>query len=203
MAILLVRHGETELNRARVVQPPLTPLSALGHQQAQALGERVVREYAVVAVLASDMLRAQQSAAPAARRLGLTIESDADLAERNFGVLRGQAYDSLGFDPTAMDGAPEGGESSAQFQARVARAWVRITHRAARLEGDLLVVSHGLVVRRLLEHYLAPQAAASIGVGNASLTVMASEPPHALGLVACEAHLGAMVKRTGGGIVGV
>lgn len=203
MAILLVRHGQTELNRERIVQPPQTPLSGLGHRQAQALAERVIRDYAVVAVLASDMLRARQSAAPVARRLGVIVEADAELAERNFGVLRGQAYDSLGFDPIAMREAPEGGESSAQFEARVARAWSRLTQRAARLDGDLLVVSHGLVVRRLIEHHLAPPAIAPIEVGNASLSVISSDPPHTLALLACEAHLAAVPGYCGAAIVGI
>ena len=42
------------------------------------------------------------------------------LHERNFGALRGRAYDTLGFDPLAMDDAPPGGESAQAFAERIA-----------------------------------------------------------------------------------
>ncbi|HEY9095643.1 MAG TPA: histidine phosphatase family protein, partial [Hydrogenophaga sp.] len=37
MTIWLVRHGETELNAARILQPADTPLSSHGLRQAHAL----------------------------------------------------------------------------------------------------------------------------------------------------------------------
>ncbi|MBC8056958.1 MAG: histidine phosphatase family protein, partial [Rhizobiales bacterium] len=41
MTLLLIRHGETALNVARVLQPAETPLSARGAAQAEALGQRL------------------------------------------------------------------------------------------------------------------------------------------------------------------
>ena len=195
MAILLVRHGETALNLARIVQPANTPLSEIGLKQVEALAERVARDFPVRALATSDMLRARQSGAPLVRRLGLVMEVEPALAERNFGVLRGRTYESLGLDLLAMREAPEGGESAAQFEARVARAWSGLVRRAALLDGDLLAITHGLVIRRLLAQHLASPLAGGAGsgeivVGNASITVVASAAPHVVHRLACEAHLG-------------
>ena len=41
MAIYLIRHGETPLNAARIVQYPDTPLSERGRDQARRVGERL------------------------------------------------------------------------------------------------------------------------------------------------------------------
>ena len=49
---------------------------------------------------------------------------------------------------------PTGGESWDMFHDRVAIAWQEITARAATVRGDLVVVSHALVCRSLLERHL-------------------------------------------------
>ena len=41
MSILLIRHGETALNAARIVQHPETPLNERGVGQARRLAERL------------------------------------------------------------------------------------------------------------------------------------------------------------------
>lgn len=194
MAILLVRHGETALNLARIVQPADTPLSEFGLRQVEALAERVARDFPVRALATSDMLRARQSAAPLVRRLGLVMEVEPALAERNFGVLRGRSYESLGLDLLTMSEAPEGGESAAQFDARVALAWSGLVRRAGSLDGDLIAITHGLLIRRLLAQHVATPVDPGAGlgeivVGNASITVVASAAPHLVHTLACEAHL--------------
>lgn len=193
MSLLLVRHGETALNRARVVQPADTPLSALGLSQAQALAERLASEFRVAAVLSSDLPRAMQTAGCAARRLGLSVELEPMLAERNYGELRGRSYDSLGFDPLTMSEAPVQGESLARFAERVEEAFARMCAWRDRCDGDLLVVTHGLVLRELAARHLLPAARPlTAPFGNASITVVDFEPPFQVRLQACEAHLAHM-----------
>ena len=58
MAILLVRHGETALNAARVMQPADTPLSERGLAQARAVARRLAQRGRVAALLSSDLPRA-------------------------------------------------------------------------------------------------------------------------------------------------
>ena len=50
MAVLLLRHGETALNAARVMQPADTPLSERGQAQARAVAQRLVDSKVAVVI---------------------------------------------------------------------------------------------------------------------------------------------------------
>lgn len=191
MSLLIIRHGETPLNVARVLQPADTPLSARGRQQAHALARRLQGQR-LAAVLSSDLPRALHTATAVAAASGLTVLTSPLLQERNFGDLRGQAYDSLGFDPLGVDAAPPGGESMAEFQARCDRAWAWLLLLQAAVGGPVAVVSHGLVIRHWLHRgamALPDGLAAPAHLPNACLTVAAATPPHAVVLLADTAHL--------------
>jgi probable phosphoglycerate mutase len=189
MSILLVRHGETASNAARILQTPDIPLSARGLAQADRLAARLA-DMGVIEIVSSDYARARMTAERVQAATGAPLELWPELRERNFGALRGRAYADLGFDPFALDYAPPEGESWDVFHARVARAWPRILERARALRGNLAVISHGLVVRAVAER--------EVGLGglespltwpNASLTVVASDPPPSLELLNCIEHL--------------
>jgi broad specificity phosphatase PhoE len=203
MSIILVRHGETQLNAARVIQPAATPLSARGVAQAEALARRL-QGSSVALVLSSDLPRALQTAQAIASLLDRPLQTSSLLQERNFGDWRGRAYDTLGFDPLASDDAPPGGESTAEFRERVARAFEEILALRSTLEGDLVVVSHGLVIRTLLESHLAPSdEALPGGLANTSVTVCDARAPYRVGLLNCVRHLeSAEVRGDGQGLSG-
>ena len=174
-----MRHGETALNAARVLQPADTPLSPRGLAQARAAA-RALATRRVAAIVSSDLPRAWQTAAALAELTGLQIAAEPLLQERNFGDLRGRPYDTLGFDPLAMDAAPPRGESMVEFRARVAAAFARLVARSASLEGDLVAVSHGLVIHAILDAHAALQTTRALPerIGNASITVIAAAAPH-------------------------
>jgi probable phosphoglycerate mutase len=185
--IHLVRHGETDSNAARIVQLPDAPLSARGRAQA----ERVARRLAaapVGLVLASDLLRAVETAEAVARATGAPLVFDPDLAERNYGDVRGTAYADLDVDIFGPDYAPPGGETWAAFDRRVDAVWARVVARAAETPGDLVVVSHGLVCRGVaLRHLvLPPGTVVPLGWGNTAVTVI--DGGRAM-VVGCTAHL--------------
>lgn len=203
MPIVLVRHAETALNAARVVQPFDTPLSARGLEQASRLTQRLLLEYRPAMILSSDAPRALQTAAPLAQALAQSVSVDPMLRERDFGVLRGRAYDSLGFEPQTMTDAPEGGESLATFRARVQAAWSVVLERSAQHpEADLVVVSHGLWIRTLIEQVWADELANDpVALPNTSVTIIDAGPPSRLRIKGCAAHLGAQFG--GRGISGI
>lgn len=172
--ILLIRHGETELNAKRVLQPPETPLSERGLAQAERLARRLERA-GLLRLLASDLRRAEMTAEAIASRTRLPLERDADLAERSFGELRGRPYASLELDPFAPGYTPPGGESWEAFHDRVDRTWARIDALARATPGPIAVVTHGLfchsVVQRLAT--LAPGLSLEgLRWRNTSLTVL-------------------------------
>lgn len=191
MRLLLVRHGETRLNAARVLQPPDTPLSERGHAQAAALAQRL-RDEPLAALWSSDLTRAWQTAQAVALACRLPVVSEPLLQERNFGDLRGRAYDSLGFDPLALQSAPPGGESVAAFEARVDAAFVQALAAARASRGTVVVVTHGLVIHSLLARRLALPAGATLPprIANTSVTVVEDGVPPRATRVDCTAHLG-------------
>jgi broad specificity phosphatase PhoE len=191
MAIILVRHGETALNAARVMQPADTPLSARGQDQAQAVGRRLAAAGGVAAILSSDLPRAWLTAEAIAAHTGLPIQASALLQERNFGALRGRPYDTLGFDPLAMADAPPQGESAAAFLLRVQAAFAQMLQMQSGLDGDLVVVTHGLLIRILLAGPLQLDAEIlrDLHLANTSVSRFDATPPHLLQGLNCTRHL--------------
>jgi probable phosphoglycerate mutase len=188
--ILLVRHGETALNAARVVQPEDTPLNERGQRQAQRIAVRLA-ELGVERLLSSDLPRAHMTAQAIERTTGASIEHMPLLQERSFGALRGKPYADIGRDIFALDYVPPGGEAWPEFDARVRRAWARVIELAAALSGNLAVVTHGLVCRAVAEQFLALPAGQSVPLrwGNTSLTLCDPAPPHAVHLLNSITHL--------------
>lgn len=190
MRLLLVRHGETSLNVARVLQPPDTPLSPRGLEQARSLAQRLRLE-PVAALWSSDLPRALQTAEAIGWACAQRIVTEPLLQERNFGELRGLPYDTLGFDPLAMQEAPPGGESASAFAARVGRVFDAMLTLARAARGSVVVVTHGLVIHSLLAHRvaLAPGVALPARIANASVTVIEDGATPRVVLLDCTAHL--------------
>jgi len=85
----LIRHGETDWNRAGRFQGHTDiPLNARGRDQAARVAARLAGA-AIGSVYASDLSRAVATAAPLAQRLGLDVQTSARLRERSYGVFEG------------------------------------------------------------------------------------------------------------------
>ena len=190
MTILIVRHGETDGNAQRVLQRADVRLNERGMRQADLLARRLSGEK-FVHILSSDMPRARMTAAPLAALTGIAIEESPLLQERNFGDLRGTAYDALGYDPFGLDVAPPNGEDWTAFHARVADAFAFIVSRRRTLSGTLVVVTHGLVCRALVDRHarLPDGLAAPERYDNTSVTVLHEDVPHGVSLLNCTRHL--------------
>ena len=125
----LVRHGESTWNIAGLAQ---------GHNDEAELTERGLRQAAaaaaqfgyrpVRAIYASDLRRAQQTAAAFATVLGLPVCTDPRLRERSLGVLEGSAHKVIGPSVTGLsdglvidpDVRPAAGESVRDLYLRAA-----------------------------------------------------------------------------------
>jgi broad specificity phosphatase PhoE len=187
MAIYLLRHGETDANATRVVQLPGVPLSARGREQAANLARRLARD-GVARIRTSDLARARETAEAIRTATGAPVDVDPDLAERDYGTIRGTPYAELGTDIFAPEYEPPGGETWAAFHARVDRAWRAVLAAAGETPGHLAVVTHGLVCDAVLRRHLdETRAVGAGGWGNTCLTVV--EPPRSVLLLACTAHL--------------
>jgi 2,3-bisphosphoglycerate-dependent phosphoglycerate mutase len=190
MSILFVRHGETLLNVARTLQPSDTPLSPRGDLQAEAVAQRLAG-LGIAGIVSSHLPRARRTAELISKATGLRVNENPALQERNFGSLRGLPYDTLPYNPLAMEDAPPGGESASEFHRRVAEVFAQMVQHRRGLDGHLVVVTHGLVIHSLLTHHLqlpdgttAPQR-----LGNTSVTAVSALAPHEVELLDCTLHL--------------
>jgi 2,3-bisphosphoglycerate-dependent phosphoglycerate mutase len=192
MTILLIRHGETALNVARVLQPADTPLSERGLAQAKALAARLA-SMDVRAIISSDLPRTVQTAEAISAATGAPVETTPLLQERNFGDWRGLPYDGVTGSRLATEEAPPNGESVAQFERRVAAAFAHVVERQAAIGGNVAVVTHGLVLRAMLaSHTQAPEGMTPVDhFGNTSVSVIDSKHPHRVALVNSTEHLDA------------
>lgn len=157
--LIIVRHGETNLNRAGSFQGQIDePLNERGHAQAQRLAERLSGERFDV-VYSSDLKRALQTAEPVARQLAQTITPILGLREQHFGELEGMTLTAVkeqfpGLWDTWLlhqaDFAVPGGESVRQFSQRVLQSVWSLSERHAGQR--LLVVAHGGVLDMVYRH---------------------------------------------------
>ena len=220
MTLLIIRHGETPLNVARVLQPANTPLSARGLAQAAALARRLAaadpaalpRQTAdpaalprPVAIVSSDLPRALQTAQAIAAACGLTVLTSTLLHERNFGQLRGLPYDSLGFDPLSSEAAAPGGESLSDFKARCRQAWAWVLAQHTALGGPMAVVTHGLVILEWLQHgplVLPADLELPERLANTSVTLASAGAPHRVQQVNRCDHLSGLTAEDGQSLSG-
>lgn len=156
--VVLVRHGETDWNRAGRIQgwAPVG-LNDRGRTQARKLGAALEARYEIDALVASDLCRTRETAALLVES-GIDVEPTFDRGwrERDVGVYQGMDRETLGrrfpaFVPdhaAAVRERPEGGERLLDVHERVLAAWERLIHRLD--EETVVVVTHGGPIRLLL-----------------------------------------------------
>ncbi|MEN8200304.1 MAG: histidine phosphatase family protein [Thermodesulfobacteriota bacterium] len=154
--IFLLRHGNTGLGQ-RYVGARDVPLSPEGIKRIAAL-KPMVRDWSLDAVLVSPMLRCRQSAKLLSFPCSPAYEDD--LREVDFGRWEGLNFSEIcERDPELVESwasrgpsfsFPEG-EEMATFQARVRIVGDRL---AASSHQNILVISHGGVIRSLICHFL-------------------------------------------------
>jgi probable phosphoglycerate mutase len=155
--ILLVRHGETDWNRAGRWQGHADPpLNDRGRDQARALAQRLADTH-LDAIYASDLARARETAEIVGAAKGVTVVRDTALREIDVGEWSGLTTAEIerrfpdGFR-RHVDGGDgwERGETHSAMSSRIGGAILRLA--AAHADETVLCVLHGGVIRALLAH---------------------------------------------------
>ena len=176
MEITVVRHGQSESNRSGLWQGQGdSPLSEEGRLQAGALAYRLDGHHYDL-VVSSDLQRAVHTA----EALGREPEIDPAWRELDIGSWEGRSQEDVAAeDPEALAALRDGkdvklggGESLAEFDARVGAAFEKLQ---ARLNPDdrAMVVAHGGVIASLTRYVLGQARSFWSGFGpleNTSLT---------------------------------
>jgi probable phosphoglycerate mutase len=159
-ALFLVRHGQSTWNaESRWQGQADPPLTALGEQQARAAAERLATADPFDAIWASDLVRARRTAELVADHLGLVVQLDERLRERDAGEWTGLTRPEIEARyPGALAArqSPPGFELDEPLLARVVPALRAI---AAGDGGRVLVVTHGGIVRTVERDLGAPAEA--------------------------------------------
>jgi len=179
--VLLIRHGESEPARPDVPFP-LTDghgdpeLALEGKHQAERLARRLAAVH-IHAIYVTTLRRTAQTAAPLARRLGLTPRVEAGLREVNLGTWEGGLFRKMvaEHDPVAermwaqerWDVIP-GAEPAPALAARVREAIERLA--AAHPGQRVAVFTHGGVIGQALALASRSRPFAFIGADNGSIS---------------------------------
>ncbi len=149
--LLLVRHGESTWNALSRWQgqadPPLSPF---GERQAEDAAVRLAEVTTITAVWTSDLVRARRTGELIAKHLGLgRVREEPRLRERDVGAWSGLTRDEI---EARWPGYLAARRSPPDFEgdeALLARARAGLAAAVEGSEGDVLVVTHGGVVRTI------------------------------------------------------
>ena len=176
--IIAIRHGETAWNVNTRIQGQLDiELNEKGRWQIQRLAKALAHE-PISAIYCSHLLRARDTAHSISRATGRTLQTNAGLCERGFGVFEGKTFaeieaawpeQALRWRKRDPLWAPEGGESLIDLRERITRT---ASELAARHLGEQIVlVAHGGVMDVLYRAATGQelQAPRTWDLGNAAI----------------------------------
>lgn len=178
--LFLVRHGQTESNASGIYQGQTdSPLSSLGHYQAQLLAEEIInRELTIHELYSSPAGRAKQTAEYVAKVIKKEFLLDSGLQEINLGNWEGYTWKQICEEyPDASCSYHEnwwtfnghGGESWLDAQVRFYDTTLRLSklHQGK----NLMFVTHGGVIKTLISRILGSvNPRLPLDIENASLT---------------------------------
>jgi broad specificity phosphatase PhoE len=171
---VLVRHGETEWSAAlRHTGRTDVPLTEAGRRQAGAL-EECLRPWTFVAVLASPLSRAVETARLAG--FGERLETTEDLLEWDYGAYEGRTTSEIRQDRPGWylwrDGVVDG-ETVEHLGERADR----VIERVRGIEGDVALFAHGHILRVVAARWLGlpPDRGRSFGLDTATVGVLGYE----------------------------
>jgi len=154
--VLLLRHGETALNRSGALRGHIdVPLSENGVREARQLAARVAAEYALAGIYSSPLVRARATAAEIARLTRLDVTIDERFIDVDYGAWAGRVYDTFSAEEKeafrCWQRMPEqplpGADDPADVQRR---ALVGLADRAMLGRGCIAIVTHDAILQLLL-----------------------------------------------------
>ena len=158
MEIIIVRHGETQHNKAKKMQGSLPGiLTEKGKNQARQVAESL-KQFEFTHIYCSSLNRAKQTAEILSEVLSLPITIDGRLDEKNFGVWENRSFDELmheypelekNFSWEVWNITPDKAEPLSELTERAVDFLTEMTRRH-RGSDRILAVSHGGPMRVVL-----------------------------------------------------
>jgi probable phosphoglycerate mutase len=154
MKLILIRHGESEVNPQNLVPRKGEPvhLTEKGKEQSRLLVP-ALQMYDLELILSSPEIRAQETAKIIARALHIPVKTISELSERDWGDWSGKTWEEIkeALDLMSIEErytfVPPRGESWKQAEERIGKALDTITSRK---EKCVAIVTHNGVLRILM-----------------------------------------------------
>ena len=164
LRVFFVRHAESVANvQHRLASQLDVELSDRGLRQAESLARGLRRRVELGAIVASPLLRAQQTAQAFSSEYGLPVATRAELTEQQLGRYSGMTYEQIANEPdychdrsARWQWVPEGGGESYQMIAERLRPFFEWLE-SGEAPDRLLVVTHAVtlrIIRGFLENTL-------------------------------------------------
>ena len=179
--LVIWRHGQTDWNIENRFQGHSDiPLNSVGHYQAEHAA-KILEAMGATRIIASDLIRAQQTAEKLSALTGLPVETDARLRETNGGNWEGKtglenrANDSARFIGWRSGDDGPAGEIGERRSEVALRAEAAAQDALQSAEGTVVFVTHGGTARCLLGKLLGLNFAdwSSLGgLSNAQWSVL-------------------------------
>jgi len=170
--VVLIRHGETSWSASgKHTGRTDVPLTERGRRQAADLGATVAG-WRFALALTSPLQRAAETA----RLAGLSCTAEDDLQEWDYGELEGLTTPEIREDLpgwTIWRGPVPGGERPDEVAARADR----VIERVLAADGDVVLVSHGHLLRVLGARWgeFEPSAGGRLGLSTAAICELGFE----------------------------
>ena len=177
--VYLVRHGESEINVGSTFMhddPP--PLTAKGVHQAHAVAERCAR-LPIDTIIASTMVRAQETAGIIGKRIGRPVELSEEFVERRkpHGLTGRSKNNEAG--KAALEALEETYRTDTpEFRAIRERARRALSLLENRIERNILVVTHGFFMRTLFAYLLFGSKLTPNELGKVTLAIPSTANTH-------------------------
>lgn len=156
MTVLMLRHGETELNRRGALRGQIdVPLSPVGEREAARLARRIRDQYPLTALYSSPLARARATAEAIATATGVGVEVDHPFTDLDYGAWAGRTVETFSAAERDRflqwqrqpDVALPGAEDPRTIQKR---AFDRLVERTRPSHGCVAIVTHDAILQLLL-----------------------------------------------------
>lgn len=157
-----MRHGQSIADvEQRFGNQAKDPLTGLGRKQAALAAQWIKAKFQPCRIVSSALARAKETAETVAALLGVPVEYEPDLIERNNGELanltKAEAHARGLIPPERPDYLPHesvaGGETLIEFGARAETFWSRLLSQS-KAGQRILIVSHGQMIEMLFRCFL-------------------------------------------------
>jgi broad specificity phosphatase PhoE len=175
MIIYLVRHGETDYNKERLLMGQLDiPLNELGISQAEKVG-KVLESKNISKIYSSDLQRASKTAEIIKNTQNSPLELIPNFREHTLGKMDGMKWSSKWdemekneFEEIILK---EDGESFTHFESRIWDTFVKITENNS-IDENLLIITHGGCIRMIIKKILhaTEEIFSNLTIDNCSIT---------------------------------